>query len=811
MISPKRAVTAIFVSAFIATAFPVPPLRADVLEQGRPLKIQNKVPQKAYAFTLRDVRLLDSPFKKAMDLDVKYLMSLDMDRLLSRFRQFAGIKAKAPEYAGWESQTISGHTLGHYLTALAKLYEATSDERVRDRISYIVDELAVCQKAWGNGFVGGFPRAKEVFDEIKAGNIRTAGFDLNGLWVPWYVQHKLYMGLIDAYYATGNEKIKPILLGSTDWAWGVVGGLTDEQFEKMLNCEHGGINEAFAEIYALTGYERALRLAERFYHHRILDPLAQKKDILTGIHGNTNFPKLIGLARLYQLTGKPAYYAAAAFFWEKVVNDRTYATGGDTDEEYFFPPEDFSKHLSTHTTESCNTYNMLKLTRQIFALDPKADCFDFYERALYNHILGMQDPEQGMFTYFTPLRAGGFKVYCTPFDSFWCCTGSNMENHVKYGDSIYYYDDQSLFVNLFIPSVLHFKKRGLTVIQQTRYPEDGAVKLQFFTDTPVKMAVKIRRPKWAADPVAVEINGRPFAVSAPAGEYIVLDRTWRQGDEIRIALPMKLRTESLPNAPRTVAYFYGSLLLAGGLGKEGLENLSPWTKTRVDYDQIPIPPVPVIVGADDAIDSYIRPAAEPATFLLEGGVLRTPGKVTTASIKLIPFYKMHFERYAVYWDRFSDEEWRKIKKDYEAEQAKLRALEARTVDAVQLGEMQLEREHNLTSEKSRVGDMQSVKWRGADDGGWFAFDMKVGDGPLEMQCSFWGGDRDRVFEILVDDAKIAAETINANSPGKTYDVVYKLPAELLKGKSKVRVKFLVPAGKRGGRVAACRVLRPASL
>ena len=293
-----RSAGLLLVLALAAGAAFAPGLRADVLEQGRPLKIQDRVPPKAYAFALRDVRLLDSPFKKAMDLDVAYIMSLDMDRLLSRFRQFAGLKPKAPEYGGWESQTISGHTLGHYLTALAKLYESTSDERVKDRIATIVGELQACQKAWGSGFVGGFPRSKEVFAEIKAGNIRTAGFDLNGLWVPWYVQHKLYIGLIDAYYATGDERIKPILTGSTDWAWDAVGGLNDEQFQRMLNCEHGGINEAFAEIYALTGYGKALTLAERFYHKRILDPLAQKKDILTGIHGNTNFPKLIGLARL---------------------------------------------------------------------------------------------------------------------------------------------------------------------------------------------------------------------------------------------------------------------------------------------------------------------------------------------------------------------------------------------------------------------------------------------------------------------------------------------------------------------------------
>jgi DUF1680 family protein len=783
-------------------------LGADVLEKGRPVRAADKVPLKAYAFPLTEVRLLPSPFKTAMDLDVAYIMSLEPDRLLSRFRKFAGLEPKAPEYAGWESQTISGHTLGHYLTAAAKLYEATSDEKVRDRIAYIVDELAACQAKWGNGFVGGFPRSREVFAEIKAGDIRSAGFDLNGLWVPWYVQHKLYIGLVDAYYATAIAKIKPILVGSTDWAWNVVGGLTDVQFQKMLDCEHGGINEAFAEIYALTGYPPALRLAERFYHKRILDPLSQEKDILTGVHGNTNFPKLIGLVRLYQLTGKAAYAKAASFFWDRVTGDRTYATGGNTDEEYFFPSDQFARHLTTHTTESCNTYNMLKLTRQLFALDAKASRFDYYERALLNHILGMQDPEKGLFTYFTPLRAGGFKVYCTPFDSFWCCTGSNLENHVKYGDSIYFHDASGLYVNLFIPSVLDFKARKMRVILQTRYPEDGLVRLEVFADNPVRTAIRIRRPGWATDAVMVEVNGKPVASTAAAGEYLVLDRVWKNGDEIRLTLPMKLRTEPLPGAPAIVAYFHGPVLLAGLLGKEGIETLSPWTKTRVDYDQIPIPPAPVIVGADDDIGTYIREGAEQGTFVLEGGVLRTPGRVTTSSITLVPFYKAHFERYAVYWNKYSDDEWRTIKRDYEAAQVKLRVLEARTVDAVRLGEMQPEREHGLESDKSRAGVIEDVRWREAGDGGWFTFNLKPDPAAAVLLCSYWGSDKGREFEILVDGVKLAAVKVEGDAPGKWFEAVYPVPTDMVKGKSVIKIKIQPIAGKRTAKIATVRLMRP---
>ena len=430
----------------------------------------------------------------------------------------------------------------------------------------------------------------------------------------------------------------------------MVGGLTDEQFEKMLHCEHGGINEAFAEIYAITGYDKARALAERFYHHRVLDPLVRKEDKLTGLHSNTQIPKLIGLARLYRLTGKEHYNTALSFFWETIVHNRTYVNGGNTDGEYFFGPEEFSKHLSVHTTETCNTYNMLKLTRQLFAVNPGASYADYYERALYNHILASQDPKQGMMIYFCPLKSGHFKTYNTPDDSFWCCTGTGMENHVKYGDSIYFYNDSTLYVNLFIPSVLNCGDKGLTVIQQTRYPLDGKVQLQLVADKPVKLAVKIRRPHWAEGEVTITVNGKPYATNAPAGGYITIERIWKDSAEIQLVLPMKLRTESMPDNPGKVAFFYGPILLAGELGKDGIEDISPYARERAKFDNVPLPPVPVVVAADKEIDDYLKPAGEPGTFVMDGAALQTPGMGKTEDVTLIPFYKMHYQRYMVYWD-----------------------------------------------------------------------------------------------------------------------------------------------------------------
>ena len=786
-----------------------PRARADTLQANLPLKIKDKVPQKAYAFSLCDVRLLDSPFKTAMELDAKYLLSLEADRFLSRYREFAGLKSKAEAYGGWEKATISGHSLGHYLTAISKLYACTSDIRLLERVNYIVDELAQCQKAWGNGFVGGFPRSREVFAEIKAGNIRTAGFDLNGLWVPWYNLHKLYMGLVDACLYCGNEKTKDILIKSTDWAWDAVGHLSDEQFEKMLHCEHGGINEAFAEIYALTGYEKALKLAERFYHHRVLDPLAREEDKLTGLHSNTQIPKLIGLARIYRLTGKEHYNTASSFFWETIVQNRTYVNGGNTDGEYFFPPEEFSKHLSIHTTETCNTYNMLKLTRQLFAMNPKTSYADYYERALYNHILASQDPEQGMMIYFCPLKSGHFKTYNSPYDSFWCCTGTGMENHVKYGDSIYYYNDSTLYVNLFIPSVLNYRDKGLTVIQQTRYPLGGNIQLQLIADKPVNLLIKIRRPHWASGDVELTINGKAYPSDAPAGDYMKIELTCNDSDEIHLTLPMKLRTEAMPDNPNKVAFFNGPILLAGALGTDGIEDIDPHAEKRVKFDHVPSPPFPVIVTGDKASYDYIKPTGEPGTYVIDHSVLKTPGSDDAKDITLIPFYKMHYQRYMVYWDLFSQKDWSQMKDRFKAEQARIRAAEAGTIDHIVLGRMQDERDHNFDGEKTYKGLFRNRHWRDARDGGWFSFEMKVmPDMPVRLVCMYWGSDGPgRDFDIIVDDSKIASEHLNQNHPSRFFTVMYDIPEQLTRGKNKVTVKFKAHPWRSAGGVYECRIIQ----
>lgn len=379
------------------------------------MKIRPVIPIQAYSFDLRDVQLLDGVFKDAQGRDVKYMLQLEPDRLLHRFRLYAGLQPKAPVYTGWESETLSGHTLGHYLSACAMHYAATGDKQFKDRVDYMVEELARCQQARKTGYVGSIPGEDSVWVDVSRGNIRSAGFDLNGVWSPWYNLHKTFAGLIDAYLYADNQKALDVVVKFSDWADNLTKQLTEEQLQKMLACEFGGMNDALANVYAITGDKKYLETSNRFYHKAIMDPLSRKEDILSGKHSNTQIPKIIGSARLYELTGDEKDKTIADFFWNTVVSDHTYVNGGNSEYEYLSEPGKLANHLSNNTAETCNTYNMLKLTRHLFAWNPTATSGDYYERALFNHILASQNDE-GMMCYFMPMRMGAKKEFSTPFD-----------------------------------------------------------------------------------------------------------------------------------------------------------------------------------------------------------------------------------------------------------------------------------------------------------------------------------------------------------------------------------------------------------
>ncbi|HEU4931863.1 MAG TPA: glycoside hydrolase family 127 protein, partial [Pyrinomonadaceae bacterium] len=475
--------------------------------------MRDRVQREAEEFRLEDVRLLDGPFKHAMLKDAEYLLRLDPDRLLSGFRKEAGLKSKAETYGGWESMTIAGHSLGHYLSACALMFAATGDTRFRERVNYMVAELDECQRANGNGYVAAIPNGKKIFQEVSAGDIRVKPFDLNGGWVPWYTLHKLFAGLLDAHRYLPSKQALGIAVKLADWADTTVAKLTEEQFQRMLGCEHGGMNEVLAELYGRTGNEKYLQLSRRFHHKAVLEPLASREDRLQGLHANTQIPKLIGLARRYELTLDAGDKTAAEFFWQRVVHHHSYVNGGNSDGERFGPPDKLSDRLSPNTSETCNTYNMLKLTRHLFEWNASAEYADYYERALYNHILASQDPNDGMVCYYVPMKAGSKKLYSKPFDDFWCCVGTGMENHAKYGEAIYFHNHDTLWVNLFSPSELNWREKGLSLRQETLYPEGDKVNFTVKAQRPTNFSMRLRYPGWANN-VSVAVNGRPETVAA---------------------------------------------------------------------------------------------------------------------------------------------------------------------------------------------------------------------------------------------------------------------------------------------------------
>jgi len=596
---------------------------------------------------LTDVRLLDGPFLEAQNRDEAYLLKLEPDRMLHNFRVNAGLEPKAPVYGGWESVRTwadiraHGHTLGHYLTAASLMHASTGHEEMRSRVSYVVEELRACQDAGQTGLVCAFPDKTAQIDNLVAGR-RAVG-------VPWYTLHKIFAGLYDAHAYCGSALALEVLVRLADWAVKATQDMTVEQFQQMLRVEHGGMNEVLADVYTLTHDKRHLALAERFCHHAVLTPLSEGRDTLNGLHSNTQIPKFVGFERIHQLTGNPQYHAAARFFWQTVTGMRSFATGGNGDNEHFFPITDFARHLSSaKTMETCCSHNMLKLTRLLFTQDPTPGYGDYYEKALFNAILGSQDPDTGMMTYFQSTRPGYRKLYCTPFDSFWCCTGTGIENHAKYGDSIYFLGDpdgpqrDSLYVNLFIASTLDWKGKGVRLKQTTSFPESGRIRLEIEAASPQKFVLHVRHPSWA-ETASIRINGGPVERSNRPGSYVTLDRLWKTGDVVEADMPMSLRMELLPGTNDTAAVVYGPIVLVGALGHEVKpgEDLHVNERTIGSVFNDPIE-VPAFTGELAEIPRKIKPLDTPLTFRTEG--IGRPNDVT-----LIPYHKLAHQRYNMYW------------------------------------------------------------------------------------------------------------------------------------------------------------------
>jgi uncharacterized protein len=727
------------------------------------------------------VRLLPSPYLTAVLANLAYLKRLEPDRLLHNFRAQAGLTPKGDAYAGWESDTIGGHTLGHYLSALALMHAQTGDAECARRVGYIIDELALCQAQSADGFVAGFTRrrgdaiepGKLVFDEVRRGDIRPRAFDLNGCWVPLYSWHKLIAGLLDADRYCANARAVPVAEKLCAYIGGVFDALSDAQIQLMLDCEHGGLNESLAELYGRTGNRRWLALSQAIYHRKVLEPLSRGEDCLASIHANTQIPKIIGLARLHELTGEARHITAARFFWETVTRDYSYVIGGNADREYFQSPRSISRHITEQTCESCNSYNMMKLTRYLYAGKPDASYFDYYERTHLNHILAQHHPGTGMFAYMVPLMSGTHREFSTPFADFWCCVGTGMESHAKHGDSIFWTQGNDVTINLYIPATVHLAEPKMALRLETQYPFADEVRLTVTKNARTRTsAISLRVPAWCDNP-RVGVNGRAASTRVIDG-YLRLSRDWRAGDTIDLALPRKLRIEPTPDDPTTVALLFGPLVLAADLGPaagrwEGL--------------------APVLVGAD--LPNGIAPSAENAVF-------RTQRASQPADLTLRPFTFQYDNNTAVYFRRFTEAEWQQEQVDVKVRQARLQELDARSADVVQLGDAGAEQQHRLESKISYAVVYRGRPGRDARSGGFFECDLKTRPGPLILQATYWGEERDRQFSILVDGMVIATERLDGSGPSDFVEREYPLPPALTKNRATLRVRFEPATGFSAG-------------
>ncbi|ANI89095.1 hypothetical protein A9P82_07210 [Arachidicoccus ginsenosidimutans] len=752
-------------------------------------KVKPVVPIDVYGFNLSDVRLLPgTPFFNAQEKDSAYLLELDPNRLLSRFYKNAHLPTKGKEYGGWESEGLSGHTLGHYLSATSMMYASTGDTVFKNRVEYIVGELAKCQAARKTGYVGAIPNEDSIFYKVSIGDIHTGGFDLNGGWSPWYTVHKVMAGLVDAYLYCGNRQALKVVTGMADWTGNILKNLNEEQLQKMLRCEYGGMNDVLAYVYAITGNKKYLDISNKFYDDFVMQPLSNHIDALQNKHANTNIPKGIGAATQYIWSGTPKDSAIAGFMWRTIVEHHIYANGGEGNYEYFGDEDKLSDRLSDDNTETCPSYNMLKLTRQLFALHPTSELGDFYERTLINHILATENPETGMFCYFVPLRSGGEKQFSDEFNTFTCCVGTGMENHSKYGESIFYEgsDGNSLYVNMFIPATLTWRERQTQVTVASSILSGNDISISINAKKKQHFILKLRKPKWSND-YAIDINGKSVPTVLDKDGFVEIDRTWKPGDKITYHLQRTLYTEAMPDNPNRIAIFYGPVLLSGNLG---------------DTMPDPVMGIPVLLTDDKQPADWIKPVDT------KNLLFKTAGASKPFDVNLQPFYASYKNYYNVYWDYFTNKDWTNKQAAYKAQLEKEKYLEAHSVDVFRIGEMQPERDHHLTvSGNSYVSEAFGKHGREVRAGGKFSFDMKVdGNAADSLVITYIGADKNHHFDILVNGVLLATENLKDEKADAFYDKTYSIPQNLITGKTSISITIDAKYNSTAGRVFGARII-----
>ena len=785
---------------------------------------------KLYAdeFPIGDVTLLDGPLKKARDLNIETLLKYDCDRLLAPYLKEAGLTPKAKPYPNWDG--LDGHVGGHYLTAMA-LNAATGNEECRQRMVYMIGELRACAEAnvknhpdWGKGYVGGMPNSERIWSTFKKGNFGT----YFGSWAPFYNLHKMYAGLRDAWLYCDNEQAKKLFLGFCDWAIDLTAGLSDAQMEQMLGNEHGGMNEVLVDAYAITGEKKYLDVAKRFSHRRLLTPMSQRVDNLDNMHANTQVPKVVGFERIAELSGDESFHHAADFFWDVVTGERSLAFGGNSRREHFPSKEactDFINDIDG--PESCNTNNMLKLTEDMHRRNPEARYADYYELATFNHILSSQHPEHGGYVYFTPARPRHYRNYSAPNEAMWCCVGTGMENHGKYGQFIYTHVGDALYINLFVASELNWKEKGVILQQNTLFPYSETSRITI-TQGKGKFPLMVRYPGWVKPgQFSVKVNGQPVSIITGPSSYVTIDRQWKKGDVVDITFPMHNSIKYLPNVPQYIALMHGPILLGMKTGTEDLAHLVADDSRFGQYasgKKLPINEAPSLINNNiEDIANQLQPiVGKPLhfTFDIEHGTLKienwpsqsnnVQSSMFNLQLELMPFFEIHDARYMMYWLALSEDSYKSYLADLAKAEEERQALEARTIDKVQPGEQQPETDHKMETDRSNTGNTNDVFWRDARDGHYFSYLMQTaGRTDLSLRLKFWGvGEwKTHEFDIFVDDVLLTS--INNTGKYRISEFKYEtfaIPAGLLQGKTQIRVKFVAKPGKQIGEIYGVQLL-----
>lgn len=774
-----------------------------------PMQAQDKLYKNE--FPISDVKLLDGRFKHARDLNIEVLLKYDPDRLLAPYRKEAGLPEKAKTYPNWDG--LDGHVGGHYLSAIAMNYAATGNEECGRRMKYMILELQQCLEAnainnpeWGVGYIGGFPNSKELWSTFKKGNFRL----YNSAWAPFYNLHKMYAGLRDAWLYCGNEQAKTLFLTFCDWGIDITSALNDEQMQSILNMEYGGMNEIFADAYEITGNKKYLAAARRFSQNSFLDPLSQGVDNLDNKHANTQIPKFIGFARIGELSGETKYTNAGRFSWETITRNRSLAFGGNSRREHFPSAVACSDYTNdVDGPESCNSYNMLKLTEDLFRVHPSAEYADYYERTIFNHILSTQHPEHGGYVYFTSARPRHYRIYSAPNEAMWCCVGTGMENHGKYNQFIYTHSNDSLFVNLFIASEVNWKDKGLSIRQETTFPYEESTKLTITKGTS-SFKLMLRYPGWVSSgALRILVNGKKINYTATPSSYICIDRKWKKGDIIEMQLPMQNTIEHLPNVPNYIAFMHGPILLGAKTGTEDLKGLIAGDGRFGQYPGgklLPVDQAPILVEDDmENIGSKLIPIkGKPLHFNLDVKM------INPIDVKLEPFANIHDARYMMYWLALTNNGYQSYMDSLSTiEKEKIR-IEKLTLDFVATGEQQPETDHVMKQENSKAGNANQEFFREADSGGYFSYEMKTNaETDLSLIVRYWGAEwGERKFDIYIDDQKLLTEDNSRRwNQSKFKDIKYEIPSSMLQGKNAIRVKFQAIEGNKAGGVYFVRLIR----